>query len=219
MGTNLLFRHGKVRTRRDTAGRVLVPSQDEPLSEEGIKGARGVVNHLNRHNILVAQIITSPTERASQFAGLIRLGLEVPLYVRDDRLRCLAQPPPEWEGQPKEEWEQTSGVRVKPPSQERIDDLQDILKELTEGGDDGGTLLVTHGYPARIILFLLDQGTAPLERIPTLDETKALYPLDRSEGWAFEKDSSGLLVRKEKIRLKSGSDIENHNSHSFKEHG
>lgn len=187
-----LIRHGSIAYDYDAQGQKLIPRQSHPLSPDGRREITVMSNALRASGARPCRIWTSPTIRALQSAQLLSQLLNVTTVLEDDNLRCIAEPPTSTEGYPKLDWECRSNIRNLPPSNEHVASISRWWQDSIHTEDMGDELIVTHGYTLRILLHLVSQDNAQAT-MPTLEESKIKYPIERGEGYFVSNIAPGKM--------------------------
>lgn len=187
-------RHGKV----DTGGKRLAYGHtDLPLSEEGLRQTREIVDQLVEQFSDIRGILSSDLQRALAIAEPLADRLGVPLVV-DSALR--EQSMGQWEGRPWSDltahyveevrhfW--TEYHQVAPPGGESLQDLSHRVLQFFSGRDEtlagGRYVVVAHiGVIRAVLCHALGVG---------LDEALRFAPLTSTHTWIM-KAESGFVVQ------------------------
>ncbi len=199
MITLYIFRHAEVQYPLDSQGRrVMYPATTE-LSEEGVQQLTSFAQFLKSENISFPKMITSHYIRAVQSAEIIGSILDVPVIIKDERLRDSDVG--EWLGKrlslqqevmdkgydiysPPAGYPQAAETREQVASR-----MKQVFDEAVQSaGDNESIALVSHGDPIRLLRFVLEH---PNEQIPFMCQLE--------EGYVKRGEALKIVLENKKI--------------------
>lgn len=147
--TIYLMRHGHVDNPQH-----LFYGPEFPLSEQGKRNIRELVDDMKQAGLSPMRILSSPFTRTRQTADIAAEMFGIPAIETDERLREWDAGP--WFDKPLSEFYAATGYhqippRIDDPRVESLDHMADrvisVLHDVVKNSDDGSLLIVSHREP------------------------------------------------------------------------